>query len=208
MIDTRVRSSPCLSRLRSVSPDLLLSLLILLSSLFCSLISDRRSSRRKREERRMPRWIGSPIWNVLSCLVSLGFHITRRSESLFIDRLRSCLCRLDTLGSTRRGLAPAIHMLTFPLGQLRIGTNPSHYREHGRRVQPQHRDAVRPCRPIWEAAGPAQKPIPAGSRAGRKWLETSFVDNDNLVCTLAVCPMKAFDEPPGACAGRSDSSHV
>lgn len=82
------------------------------------LFSDRRSLRRKRQERRMPRWIGSPSGMFCLVLSRSAFHITRRSESLFIDRLRSCLCCLDNLGSTRRGLALAIHMLTCPLGTI------------------------------------------------------------------------------------------
>jgi hypothetical protein len=93
---------------------------------------------------------------------------------------------------------PHVNISAGTIVQQRTGTNPSCYRKHAGRAQPQHRDVVRPCHPLWEAAGPAQKPIPTGSRAGRKWLETSFVDNDNLVCTLPACPMKASTEPPGA----------
>jgi hypothetical protein len=89
--DRRARSSA----LGSVSPDFLLSLLILLSSLFCSLIVDLYGTRGRRDGRQGG---SNPSFGIVCLVLSRSaFHIIRRSESLFIHRLRSCFC---SLGST------------------------------------------------------------------------------------------------------------
>jgi hypothetical protein len=87
VIDTRARSSPRLSPSAigfSGSPFVPFNPFVV-----PFLFSDRRSPRRKKDRRGVAK-AGSALPSGMFCLVSprSAFHITRRSESLFIDRLR------------------------------------------------------------------------------------------------------------------------